>query len=130
MRLRLPSPRAPPGLAFGKPKGELRAWRGGVGGGGRRLLEAGVVEPHRRFGASVGPPPLAQRLRRFARPSPPTGGRVAVAPPCSISSLQFPTAMTKFPNVSTSATAPGSTTVVDACSSISAGPSIRLPASR
>src|SRR5262249_30347305 len=41
-----------------------------------------------------------------------------------------PTAITKLPNASTSTTEPGSTTVVDACSSISAGPSMRLPASR
>src|SRR5579864_1250487 len=74
-----PSPRAPSGLAFGKPKGELRAWRGGVRGGGRRLFGASVVRAYRKFGTSVVPPPLAPQLRCAARPSPPKGGRVAAA---------------------------------------------------
>src|SRR6185503_921597 len=44
--------------------------------------ELALVETTRAW-ASVGPPPLAARLRRFARPSPPKGGRVATAPQCS-----------------------------------------------
>src|ERR1700722_8859315 len=55
----LPSPREPSGLAFGKPKDELREWWGGAGGGERRLLGASVDAHGCRFGASVVPPPLA-----------------------------------------------------------------------
>ncbi len=40
----------------------------------------------------------------------------------------FPTAMSRLPKRSTSKASPGISTVVDACSSISAGPLIRLPA--
>ena len=47
------------------------AWRGGVRGGGRRLLRRNYVRAHLKFGASVVPPPLAPRLRCVTRPSPP-----------------------------------------------------------
>src|SRR5580692_9196924 len=80
---------------------ERSEWRGGVRGGGRRLLGASVMRAYRKFGASVVPPPLAPQLRCVTRPSPPrnpglpgfrinecasracptcVGGRVATAP--------------------------------------------------
>ena len=40
----------------------------------------------------------------------------------------FPTAMTRLPQASTVSVSPGISTVVDACSSMSAGPLMRLPA--
>src|SRR5580704_19133613 len=70
--LRLPTPRA------------RRAWRGGAGGGGRRLLGASIDAQGCKFGASVGPPPLAPQLRCVARPSPPMGGRVTVLRFCAL----------------------------------------------
>src|SRR5580658_7238348 len=86
---RLPSPRERSewrGPAFAKAtagKGACPAEaRRAKGDGGSRLLGARLIGACRRFGASVVPPPLAPQLRCVARPSPPTGGRVATVPWC------------------------------------------------
>src|SRR5690348_15413309 len=67
--LLLPSPR------------ERSEWRGGVGGGGRRLLRASGFFAFTRMSKRSPPTPRSQ-LRCVARPSPPTGGRVATASHC------------------------------------------------
>src|SRR5262249_17858471 len=76
----LPSPREPPGLAFGKPEDRLREWRGGVGGGGRRLRGASDVRsPQSRSKRS---PPTPSAVARRPRPTLPANGREGTGRAC------------------------------------------------